>query len=176
MTGLSEFMARVAEAVGAFEMLLASLCFVVAFALTIGAVLLLRSDNFIAGGRERPAAFAMLIVAAFLFALPEFIAMAGMSLWGEETPASSEIFAYAPEMLGVFDQDTSRTILTSLLRVVQFIGAVAIFRALLLFNRAPNNPGAGLYGRAVTHLVGGTLAWNIVLFLGTIESVVIGAP
>ena len=53
----------------------------------------------------------------------------------------------------------------SLVAIIQFVGVIALIRALIFFRRASSNSAGGqqgLLGRGITHFIGGILAINIV--------------
>ncbi len=177
MNGFADFMDRVVTAVGALETLLVSIAFVsglIAIAVGVRKLASSAANGVHIGNRERAIGASAIVGGSLLLALPAFAAALGLSVFAETTPQPSEIFAYAPDMLAVMDAEPAREVLIGCLVIVQIVGAIALYRALTLFMRAPYHPGGGLYGRAITHLVGGTLAWNIVLFTGSIETLVLG--
>lgn len=179
MDAFADFMGRVVDAVGSLESLLVGIAFLVGIvSCFIGIRALAATGGDSMGGahsRQRAIGVSAIVGGSLVLGLPAFIDTTGMTLFGEATPNNpNAIFALAPEMLEVVSDSRAQEIVTGLLRVVQFIGAIAIFRAFSLFTKAPYHPGMGLYGRASTHLVGGALAWNIVLFTGTLEQLFIG--
>ncbi len=52
----------------------------------------------------------------------------------------------------------------ALVRLVQIVGLIAVIRGLLILMRLSGQAQPGTFGRAMTHIVGGTLAMNIVGF------------
>ena len=129
-----------------------------------------------ANARQRSIGFSLIIGSALMLSLPAVMDVTSETFFGAGTAYQnpSEIFAYAPEMTTLFSDPLSRKILTTLIFIIQFIGVVAIFRSFNLFMKAPHHPGAGLYGRAATHLFGGALAWNIVVFMQPLEQLFLG--
>ena len=180
MGELAAFMARVQTAVGSLELLVGSAAFLLGiFGIFNGVKTLARTGGGGAPGaysRERAIGTWSLVGGALMLAMPAFIAASGFSLFGptNATPDPNEIFAYSGDMLAVLDNENSRVILVAALAIVQFIGVIGIVRAVSLLMKAPYHPGMGLYGRATAHLVGGTLAVNIVLFTGIIENLFLG--
>lgn len=59
---------------------------------------------------------------------------------------------------------------TSILLFVQFLGVVALFRGFLMVYAATNRANEGFVGKAWTHIIGGVLAVNIQLTIGTLAS------
>lgn len=129
-----------------------------------------------ANARQRSIGFVLIIGSALMLALPTVMDVTTETLFGagEGYQNPGEIFSYAPEMTTLFSDPISRKILTSVIFIIQFIGVVAIFRSFNLFMKAPYHPGSGLYGRAATHLFGGALAWNIILFMQPLEELFLG--
>ncbi|NKW11477.1 hypothetical protein HGG76_28440 [Ochrobactrum tritici] len=77
-------------------------------------------------------------------------------------------------MLAPLDHEQARSVIIALLRVVQFLGLLGFIRGLMLLNQSVKWPAPGLVGFGVAHLIGGTFAMNIVMFVGYIEELVLG--
>ncbi len=176
------FVGRVQALVPPFESLVLAFCFISGIVLIIrGIMIAARSDAgqmaSLAYGDRSIAAIVLghLVVGFLLIALPQTVMTSLATLFGDgEQVSPTMIFAYAPELLEPASTEAARKLIIALLYVVQFIGLVGLVRGLFLLNQAPQHPGSGLVGRGVTHLVGGALAMNIVVFVGMIESLVIG--
>lgn len=87
----------------------------------------------------------------------------------DQAVAASEIFAYAPTIAESLTHDVTSRAIIGLLRFVQFIGLIGFVRGLFILNMASNTGTIGETGRGITHLIGGTLAMNIVVLLGMFE-------
>lgn len=178
MGELAAFMDRIGSLVGSLETLLVSIAFVAG--LTAAYVGLRKVSHAAAlgpaGALDRQVGLVSIVAATIFLSFPAFVVMSGYTLFGTgtATPQPSDIFAYSPELLQVVSDDTSRRVLYGCLKMVQFVGLVGFYKAVTLSMKAPYHPGMGLYGRAFTHLVGGTLAWNIVLFSGSLEALFLG--
>ena len=178
MDAVADLFTRVTATTESFMVLVVSAAFLVGlFASFVGIRKVATSGGASVGdamARERSIGFAAIIGGAFLLAFPALLAITGPTLFDAPTTDTSAIFDLAPGMTEVFSDPRARTVLTTCLLLIQLIGAIAIFRALSLFMKAPYHPGMGLYGRAATHLFGGALAWNIVLFTEPIEQLFLG--
>ena len=183
---MDEFVAcveRVQGLIPPFEKVVVAFCFIAGIALIIrGVTIASRSTgngqmSSLAYGDRSLAAIvvAHIAVGSLLIALPQTLFTAVASLYGDSEPvAATEILAYAPEMLAPASTEVAQKIIVAVLTVVQFIGFVGVVRGLFLLNQAPQQPGSGLVGRGVTHLVGGALAANIVVFAQMLENLIIG--
>lgn len=176
MGELAAFMGRVVALVGSIESLIVGIAWIVGLVAAISGVRALSAAASAGpgGGRQRSVGVVLLIGSAIMLSLPAFVEMASSTLYGVDRNQSTDIFAHAPQMLEVVGNDHAKTILNGCLRLVQLIGAIGIFKAINLLMRAPYHPGMGLYGRASTHLVAGTLAWNVFLFSGSLEALFLG--
>lgn len=178
MGAIDDLFARVTSTTESFMILVASAAFVVGLFAAFFGIKKIAATGALSMGdaqsRDRSAGFMLIVGGAFLLAFPSVLALTGPTLFGEETVDTAAIFTLAPEMTSIFSDARSQLVLTTCLLIIQLIGAIAIFRALSLFMKAPYHPGMGLYGRAATHLFGGALAWNIVLFTGPIEQLLLG--
>ena len=172
------FLSRVEALVPPFGNLVVAFCFVAGIVFVIRGVLLAGRagegfDSLGRGGMWKVVGH--FVIGALLIAVPGTIETSVATLFkSPEIQEPSMIFAYAPEMLEPASTQAARRIIVSLLYVVQFIGLVGLVRGLFLLNQATSHPGQGLVGRGATHLVGGALAMNIVVFVGMLETVVIG--
>ncbi|RAL97906.1 MULTISPECIES: hypothetical protein [Hyphomicrobiales] len=183
LNGLVGLVQRLADLIPPAQALVAATCFI------IGIVLAIASINSFVKASERAASgqhvarddhgrwigMAGLITAVMLVSLSSAISAFLMSFFQvDETVAASEIFAYAPEMLAPLDHEQARSVIIALLRVVQFLGLLGFIRGLMLLNQSVKWPAPGLVGFGVVHLIGGTFAMNIVMFVGYIEELVLG--
>ena len=108
-----------------------------------------------------------------LLALPTLLGVLSRSVirggWSQVTP---EIFATAPELLQVFDGHVTQDTVVGILRIVQFLGVIAIFRGILLLNASCQPGQQPTVGAGLTFIVGGTLAFNIGAVLGMLNELV----
>lgn len=183
LNGLVGLVQRLADLIPPAQALVAATCFIIGIVLALSSIqgFALASERrssgqFIGRGDSvvwRPTAG--IITAVLLISLSSTISAFLMSFFQvDETVAASEIFAYAPEMLAPLDHEQARSVLIALLRVVQFIGLLGFIRGLLMCNRSVTAHSPGLLGFGIAHLIGGTLAMNIVMFVGYIEELVLG--
>lgn len=170
------FVERVSALVPPFQLLVVAFSYVAGIALIVRGILMAgrAGDMPGMGGVGTSVVFHFLVGALFL-ALPSAITAFVATFYGDgDVKAPSEIFAYAPRMLEPASNEAARRIIEALVRIVQFIGLLGLVRGLFLLNQAPAHPGQGLVGRGATHIVGGALAVNMVVFVGMIEKLVIG--
>ena len=102
-----------------------------------------------------------LIAGGALVFFPQAIHMAMGTFYAQTIPKS--IISYTQNI-----QSDNKQLVTDILRFIQFIGLVAFFRGWIIISNLGEQSqaqGSGL-GKALTHLIGGTLAMNIV---GTID-------
>jgi len=100
--------------------------------------------------------FMMLIIGAALVYSPSAMQTFMVTLFGD-----SNILKY-PILREI---DPSFTLMGNVLtKIVTFVGLVAFIRGLMMFNRIGHGKSHGQesFGKAATHLIGGTLALNIV--------------
>lgn len=174
------FIERVSALVPPFQALAVAFCFIAGAVFLVRGILIAAQfgdvpSRYASGGHGRNAVIAHWVIGSMLLALPSVVGATLETLFLTSTAAQpTEIFAYAPEAMQTMTNENARTIVIALLRIVQFIGLIGLIRGLFLLNAAPVHPGSGLVARGATHLVGGTLAVNIVVFVGMIESLVVG--
>lgn len=183
LNGLVGLVQRLADLIPPAQALVAATCFIIGIGLAIASIgNFTRASERAASGQlhgmhdyGRWVGIAGLITAVMLISLSSIISAFLVSFFQvEENVAASEIFAYAPEMLAPLDHEQARTVLIALLRIVQFIGLLGFIRGLFLLNKSVKWPQPGLAGFGVAHLIGGTFAMNIVMFVGYIEELVLG--
>ncbi|MEC5291939.1 hypothetical protein VSX64_18065 [Aurantimonas sp. C2-6-R+9] len=179
MQGFADFIQRAVGILPSFISLVVAFCLIAGITLIVRGVMIAGSygdvETRYAGTGVKTSIYVHLIVGALLISLPTSISSFLQTFFAQPTaPAASEIFAYAPDMLEPVSHDQAREIVIALLRCVQFFGLLGFVRGLFLLNQAPVRPGNGLVGKGATHLVGGVLAMNIVMFVGMIEDLVVG--
>jgi len=102
----------------------------------------------------KPALITLFVGVLFIF-LPSTIEVSLTTVFGTNTP-----MAY-PTSTPV-DQSFSE-IGQTIVYIVQFLGAVAIFRGIVFMHRlGAGQAQQGTFGKAITHFIGGTLCLNIV--------------
>ena len=118
-------------------------------------------------------AVASILVGVCLMALPTLLDVLSQSVVGSTwSSVGVEIFATAPELLSVFEAEVSRTAIIGILRFVQLLGVVAVFRGLLLLNRSVQPGQQPTVGAGLTYVCGGVLALNIGPVLGMLNELV----
>jgi len=119
-----------------------------------------------------------LIVGVFLISFPGVLRSLTQTFLGEESiEHPSKVFSYAPKVVGLFAEGSAQAqTLVAVLLIVQFVGLIAVFRGLLLFNAHYSGIGSRpSFGAAVTHLIGGIAAVNIAMVLGLFEHLIGGS-
>ena len=124
------------------------------------------------GGWAGPVSWMM--IGIMFWAAPTFIDVLSRTLLagGANTDVQS-VFTSAPDLLRIFEGHASQETILGLLRLVQLFGAVAILRGLFILNSSMQpTGGAATFGSGTTHLIGGTLAINIVAVLSMLDRLV----
>ena len=171
---LTRLIARLQEYLGEFRILVYAAAFAAGAAMIIAGVAAAarRADQGPGqGGWAGPIA---LMIAGFgLAALPAAVnSLAASIIPGQWSDATIEIFSTAPTLLSAFDGAAARDTIVGILRIVQFIGILAIFRGILILNASAQPSRTATAGAGITHLAGGALAVNIGPVLGMLESLV----
>lgn len=73
--------------------------------------------------------------------------------------SAEDIFAYAPNTIGLVQDETTRTVIRSIVGIVQFIGLIGFIRGLFLFS-AYAKQNVRTVGPAFTFVFAGILAMN----------------
>lgn len=108
-------------------------------------------------------------------AMPGVLATVTQTLFGVATPSADSIFAYAPETVGLLDGNApGKTMVTGLVMIIQFYGAISIARGLYLLNQSSTGGGPKTFGPGLTHVIAGGMATNFPLFVGMIEAAITG--
>ncbi|MHA7840885.1 MAG: hypothetical protein ACX932_03365 [Gammaproteobacteria bacterium] len=95
-----------------------------------------------------------LLLGAALIYIPNVFSVALITFFGSDNPIAYEGNGSNWDLLA-----------ESLIDVIQFVGVIAIIKAIVLFRKASSGGSAGqqgLAGRGVTHFIGGVLAINII--------------
>jgi hypothetical protein len=86
---------------------------------------------------------------------------------------ASSIFSHAPTTIGILDGGAATTLVVGIVRIIQFIGMIAIARGLLLLNQSTQGAGGPkTFGPSLTFVVAGAMATNFPLFMGAIEAII----
>jgi hypothetical protein len=183
LNGLVGLVQRLADLIPPAQALVAATCFIIGIGLVLASI-----SNFVKASQRAASGQHVsrddygqwvgtvgVIIGVMLISLSSIISAFLVSFFRvEETVAASEIFAYAPEMLAPLDHEQARSVIIALLRIVQFLGLLGFIRGLMLLNQSVKWPAPGLAGFGIVHLIGGTFAMNIVMFVGYIEKLVLG--
>lgn len=106
------------------------------------------------------------VVGALLIALGSWVIMLTQTLFSTGTVSTAEeIFAYAPGTIGLVEDETTRTVIRSIIAIIQFIGLIGIIRGLFLFS-AYSKQAVRSIGPAFTFLFAGILAMNFPRVVG----------
>lgn len=82
---------------------------------------------------------------------------------------ASEIFSYAPATVGAINDATTRTVITSIVAIIQFVGLIAIIRSLFMFS-SYSKQAIRTVGPAITFLISGVLAMNFPRVVGAFSA------
>ncbi len=118
-------------------------------------------------------AIAWILMGVCLIMLPSLLDVLSQSVIRDSwSSVGVEIFSTAPELVGVFDGQVSRTAIVGILRFVQLLGVIAIFRGLLILNASVQPGQQPTIGAGMTYLGGGVLALNIGPVLAALNDLV----
>jgi len=112
------------------------------------------------------------VIGVSFVALPGLVSSLTYTFFAQEQPDPSNIFAYAPATIGLFNADgPGRTMITGIVAIIQFIGIIAVMRGLYLLNQSAQGGGGGpkTFGPGFTFVIAGIMAVNYPLFVGAIE-------
>jgi hypothetical protein len=92
-----------------------------------------------------------IIIGSALVEIPLVLQIATMTLFGEENPIQYQ------------DDGTSwDEVASTIILIVQFVGVVAMVRGLFLFNKLGSGQSQpGTFSKAIMHVIGGALCWNV---------------
>ena len=124
------------------------------------------------------------IIAGALIGLPDTWRAFNATIF--EGDAATSILAYkgvafnsltlGSNNLGVTDiaNATFDKFVAVIVLIIQFIGWIAFVRGLLMIKRAAEGSGQASYGTAVTHILGGILAANLIAFIDLLQQTMCG--
>lgn len=95
--------------------------------------------------------------------------MTGTVFGSGQVNRASDIFSYAPTTVGAVTDATTRTVITSIVGIIQFVGLIAIIRALFMF-AAYSKQAIRTIGPAITFLISGVLAMNFPRVVGAFSA------
>ncbi len=171
MNDLATILQNLADYVPSFLDIVGGLAFLCGCTLVILAIYrMAQRSNSASSQRTYVGALANLLAGCFLIALPSTIGALNASLWGTSDIASADsIFAYAPTLFE--DQDSaSRLLIVAIVKIIQLLGVIAIFRGILLLNdHVQGQMGQSRLGAGLTFIISGALAVNFPEFVGLIE-------
>ncbi len=108
-----------------------------------------------------------------LLSIPKLVdSLTATMIPGQWTHATSQIFSTAPNLMAAFDGAAAAETIVGILRIIQFIGFLAVFRGILLLNAAAQPAQRATVGAGMTHLAGGALAVNISAVLGILDGLI----
>ena len=176
MGGLTTFIERGVALILPLQALIVAICFIIGLIFIARAVprAAIVFESRAAGLSPMSASYkgpvVSFMIGSLLVSLSATIAAFLMTFYRQDQAvAASEIFAYAPTITEPLTHDVTSRAVIGLLRFVQFIGLIGFIRGLFILNMAGNGGAIGETGRGVTHLIGGTLAVNIIVLLGMFE-------
>ena len=127
-----------------------------------GCLRLARRANGEAGSGSLWGAGVSFLIAAVLVWMPQVLSGAGESLFGKETAASVT--------LGYGGRDANyEPLLAAVVWIVRIIGLLSFAKGMYVLRGASDGvPGASVSGAAM-HLVGGVMAWHILLLVKAVQ-------
>lgn len=166
------FAVRLADTLGEFEELLRALFFIIGVLLVIQA-LRLSVRRVELGPQAVPTGRILtgFIIGTGMIAFPQTIsALLGTVFGTNRLNNPSSIFAYGGELLEPFNG--SRQTIEAIVRLIQFIGFIAVARGLLFLNAASTPNGPRSLGPGITFMVAGVLAVNFPSFFGALTRLI----
>lgn len=110
------------------------------------------------------------VIGVCLLSLPSAVFLLQTALFGTDLNSNaSSIFSYAPTTIGLFSSGQPRTIITSGVIIIQFLGLIAVIRGFFLLN-AYGKQAIKSIGSPITFLIAGAIALNYPVFIGYLES------
>ena len=169
--GLLRILARLQVFAVEFELLIFGLCtlFGIVFIVVGLRAATLRSELGPArGGWAGPISW--VLCGVVFLGMPRFLGVLSQSVFSRSDQVGAhQILAYAPDMVDVFAREHSLATIEGIIQVVQVIGLIGVVRGIFLLNNALQPAGQGGLGAGITHLIGGILAYNIVVFMGVLN-------
>ncbi len=163
LADLVELIARMEVFLGDFHVL------VVAIAWATGITAIVIGARAAAGRAEQgpgaggwAGAISWILTGVALLSLPTLLDVLSQSVIRDSWESVGvEIFSTAPELLSALDGRATEATIVGILRIVQFLGVIAVFRGLLLLNASVQPGGQPTVGAGLTFVAGGVLALNI---------------
>ena len=170
---MTEIFGGLESAVGALELLLRAIFFLIGIYLVLRALLQAarRSDlGAQAGSWAGP--IICFATGVALLAFPATLAVLVASVFGAPTIASPQsIFSHDRGLLDSFEGSQATSLISLIVAFIQLIGFIAVGRGLLMLNRATTPGGPPLIGPGITFLVAGVLAANFPIFFGALAAI-----
>lgn len=174
MVDLRQIIENVVGILPSFETLFMLICWLVG---TIFVFLSIRAASKLSeggryggqGGVSGP--IATFAVGICFIAMPGLLAGLTQSIFGQATPDPNAIFELAPATVGVLSEGSAaRQMVEGLVKIVMFMGMIAVFRGLIALNQAAQSgQGQGVFAHGMTRVISGVLAVNLPLFVGVVE-------
>lgn len=174
MTDLLQIIKNIVSYLDSFIILFSGICFLIGFVLTLKALkgAQKRQEQ---GGHGGPwtSPLSNFIVAGMFLGLPTLINVLNVTLFAATPSAAESIFLLADSTIGRLEEQAAREMITGLVRIIQFMGLIAVARGLYLLNQsAQGNQGPSTFGPGFTFVVAGICATNFPIFVGIMEKVI----
>lgn len=108
-----------------------------------------------------------LAIGAMLMAIGQTMNVSLTTLFGNSELVKYNSIAYEPG--GSFDMTRFNRAMTAVFIFLQIIGALSFVRGFFILKNALEGSGQATKGQAYTHMIGGTLLWNMPAFIKTME-------
>lgn len=175
MTDLLQIIQNIVSYLGSFMALFSGVCFLIGFAMTIKALKLAqkRQEQGAHGGTWG-SPLSNFIVAGMFLGLPTFIDILNVTLFATTAAPAEGIFVYADSTIGHLKATAAADMLTGLVRIIQFMGLIAVARGLYLLNQsAQGSQGPNTFGPGLTFVITGVISTNFPIFVGIMEKVLL---
>jgi hypothetical protein len=174
MVSLLQIIENIVSYLDGFYSLVSGICFLIGFVMTITALKQAqRRQEMGAHSGSWNSPIATFIFAGFFLGFPALIDILNYSVFNETAQSASKIFEYADSTVGRISQDSARTMITGIVRIVQFMGLIAVGRGLYLMNQsAQGTQGPKTFGPGLTFILSGICATNFPRFVQIMEAIV----
>ena len=166
MPSLANGIHNIAIYIDQFELLIRAVCYGLGIILVIQSCrLAIRRTELGTMATSWPEVIVCFVSGITLLALPLTLSVILNTLFGTSRISSpNSLLAYTNELLTSELPTSSTTIVNFIIRIIQFIGIIAIVRAILIFNTATGQGKSGAVGAGFTFLIAGGLALNFSQF------------
>lgn len=160
-----------------FQQLFGAVCFVIAIVMMMAALRMAGRVSEMRNGQAGQAGWgapaATFFVATAFAAMPALLSSLSLTIFSTDIEDASTIFSHAPLTVGVLDGGEARSLIVGIVRIIQFVGMVAIARGLLMLNSSAQGAGGPkTFGPGLTFVISGSMATNFPFFMRIMENII----